>query len=387
MSNRARKREAGFSLLELVVATGLGTIVLAAAVSMYTQGVNATWTVSQRAEMQQDFRAASNMLTKDLSLAGAGLGQGAAIQLPTSSTIPVYGCDQTRTCFINGTSVKYPQQGATPYLYGLLTGYTQGPTLYSAQGATDVVTVVYTDPSFYLNCYTAAIASSTTVTFTLPTATSSNCTANGATVQNVNDAAQGLTAGDLVLFTFPATPVVAEVTGAPTQGVNGSGQTTFTVPFASGDILNMNQVSTVPKSLANQANGTTGYATRLLVVTYYIDNSSSPSRLMRQISGHTPMPVAESIVYMKFSYDLFNTSTNTAAVGCVNPGGSGDVCVSGNSSGLLPNQVTKINILNMAMNSSLQGSLYGPNKGYQSIDLETSVSARNLTYVNSYKNQ
>ena len=48
---------------------------LGAAVQIYIQGVGATWTVTQRAEMQQDFRAASNMLTKDLSLAGAGLGQ------------------------------------------------------------------------------------------------------------------------------------------------------------------------------------------------------------------------------------------------------------------------------------------------------------------------
>lgn len=96
MSNRSKKREWGFSLVEMVVATALGTTVLGAAVSIYIQGVNATWTVTQRAEMQQDFRAASNVLKNDLSLAGAGLGQGAAIPLPTSATVPVYGCDQTR---------------------------------------------------------------------------------------------------------------------------------------------------------------------------------------------------------------------------------------------------------------------------------------------------
>jgi len=55
MSDRRKKREGGFSLLEMVVAMALGTIVLGAAVSIYIQGVNATWTVSQRAELQQDF--------------------------------------------------------------------------------------------------------------------------------------------------------------------------------------------------------------------------------------------------------------------------------------------------------------------------------------------
>ena len=69
MSDHSTKRAGGFSLLEMVIALALGTIVLGAAVQMYVQGVGATWIVSQRAEMQQDFRAASNMLTEDLGLA------------------------------------------------------------------------------------------------------------------------------------------------------------------------------------------------------------------------------------------------------------------------------------------------------------------------------
>ncbi len=393
MSNRSTKREKGFSLLEMVVATAIGTVVVGAAAQLYIQGVSATWTVSQRAEMQQDFRAASNMLTKDLSLAGAGLGNGAEIQLPTSATIPIYGCDQSKCYLPPGTTptgATYPEQGGTtPYLYGLLTGYDAGPTI-SGQN-TDTITVAYTDPAFYLDCYTASITSTTTVVFTLPSSTSGNCTANGATIQNVNDAALGLTAGDLILFcigsTSPCPQVVAEVTGTVTQGTNGSGQTTFTVPFSSGDKLNMNQ--DVTQSLAKEYSSTTtvtGYGTRLLVITYYIDSTVTPSRLMRQISGHTPMPVAESVVYMKFTYDLFNANTNTPAVGCQNPGASTDVCTSGSSSGLLPNQITKINIQNMAMESSLKGSGYGLGKGYQTLDLETSVSARNLTYINNYPN-
>jgi len=383
MSDRSTKRQSGFSLMEMMIAIALGSAVLAAAVQIYIQGVSATWTVTQRAEMQQDFRAASNMLTKDLSLAGAGLKPGAAIPLPTSSTIPVYGCDQS-TCYLPlntppTTGVQYPQQTGTPYLYGLLTGYNLGPTI-SGQ-TTDAVTVVYTDPSFYLNCYDAAIASATTVTFAVDAA-STNCTApSSASIQNINDSAVGLTAGDLVLFYFGNTPVVAEVFGtAPTA---------TTVTFATSDPLKMNQSSAATNSLAYQSTQTskTGYGVRLLVVTYYLDNTVTPSRLMRQMSGHTPMPVAESAVYMKFTYDLFNTNTNSVATQCQNPGAAGDVCYSGTSSGLLPNQVTKINIANMAMDSSVKGSLYGLSKGDQSIDLQTSVSARNLTYVNNYANQ
>jgi len=386
MRHRSTTREAGFSLMEMVVAMALGTIVLGAAVQIYIQGLNATMTVSQRAELQQDFRAASNMLTKDLSLAGAGLGQGAAIQLPTSSSLPKIGCDQTNTCYINSTYETYPVQGSTPFLYGLMPGYNKGPTLLAAQGPTDVITVAYTDSTFYLDCYNASVASATSVTFILPSSTSTNCTAPGTTTpQNVNDGAVGLSAGDLIWFSFQnGSQVVAEVTGAVTSTTTG-GVTTYTVPFAATDPLNMNQPSTSPKSLSTVATGTAGYANRLQVVTYYLDNSVSPARLMRQVSGHSPIPVAENTVFMKFSYNLFNTNTTTVAIGCTNPGASSDGC-SGASAGMLPNQVTQINIANMAMDSSLQSSQYGQGNGYQRMDLQTSVSARNLTYVNNFSN-
>lgn len=374
MKNRSKKREGGFSLLEMVVATALGSVVLAAAVQMYIQGVSATWKVSQRAEMQQDFRAASNILTTDLSLAGAGLGNGAAVALPTTAVSPLFGCDQTQ-CYINGTSgATYPKQGTTPYLYGLLPGMNQGPTISSQ--TTDTVTVVYTDTSFYLNCYTATASASGVITFAPPaspaTWATEGCLPSGWTApQAVNDANVGLTIGDLVLMNLGGTPVVAEVTGA----VTSLGGNSYSVPFANSDKLHMNQ-TTAPAYLNGAAKNATGTGpVRILVITYYLDSSVTPSRLMRQISGHTPMPVAENVVYLKFSYDLYNDSTSTPEPNQADGGAS---------LGLLPNQITKINILNMAMDSTLKGSQFGQGNGYQGMDLQTSVSARNLTYTNNY---
>ena len=46
---------------------------------------------------------------------------------------------------------------------------------------------------------------------------------------------------------------------------------------------------------------------------------------------------------------------------------------------LTPNQITKINIKHMSVNSTLRGS-----GGYQGLDLQTSVSARDLTFKNDY---
>lgn len=390
MSDRSTKRESGFSLLEMMIAMALGGLVLGAAVQLYSQGVAATWTASQRAELQQDFRAASNILTKDLSLAGAGLNPGAAIALP-SAIAPVVGCDQTPKCYIAET---YPAPGGQPTLYGLIPGYQKGPKLTSNPEPTDAVTVAYTDSSFYLNCYTATVGPAPGfVTFgpdttpdpktgLLPVFPPGGCLPNGvAAPQNVNDATVGLTPGDLVYFpSLNGTIMVGEVTpGAITTGVNAVG-TTYTVPFAVGDPLHMNQL-TAGKGLNSVALGATGTSPqRLLVITYYIDNTVTPSQLMRQVSGHTPMPVADGTVYVKFSYDLFNDATGLPATDQPNPG-SGDANDTA-SNGLLPNQITKINIKHMAMESALKGI-----KGYQGLDLETSVSARNLTFVNNYPNQ
>ncbi|HEY6304569.1 MAG TPA: prepilin-type N-terminal cleavage/methylation domain-containing protein [Terriglobales bacterium] len=396
MSDRSTKREGGFSLMEMMIAIALGTAVLGAAVQIYIQGVSATWTVTQRAEMQQDFRAASNILTKDLSLAGAGLGNGVSIALP-SGTTPVYGCDQTATCYINGTSVKYPVNSGTPYLYGLLPGYNVGPTLVTAQGPTDAVTVVYTDNSFYLNCYTATATAVGVITFGpattpltagLPPAfPSAGCLPTGVTTaQAVNDPVVGLVPGDLVMMTLNGATVIGEVTaGTIATGTNAVG-TTYAVPFANGDVLHMNQTTGTNYFNTEPKNATGTSPMRVQVITYYLDSSVSPARLMRQISGHTPMPVAENVVYMKFSYDLFNSTSDLPAVNCSNPGAATDGCnTAGASAGLTPVNITKINILNMAIDSSQVG-FSNSQASYQRLDLQTSVAARNLTYTNNYPN-
>ncbi|HEX9110229.1 MAG TPA: prepilin-type N-terminal cleavage/methylation domain-containing protein [Terriglobales bacterium] len=378
MRSRSKTRDRGFTLMEMLVAMALGLMVLGAAVQLYTQAVNATWSISQRAEMQQDFRAAADMLTRDLSLAGSGLGNNVQIALPAGTgTRPVYGCSQT-ACYLNGTGAAYPTQGSQPYLYGLMPGWKFGPILNSAPGPTDTATVVYTDNSFYLNCYLVKITSATTVRFTVPTTLPANCVLprNLAAPQAVNDPVVGLTPGDVVWFSVTNgvgagatySPVIAEVTGVGSLSGTVPNQY-FDVEFAAGDALQMNQPTAASGALVNVPNWT-GSATRLLVITYYIDNTINTPRLMRQVSGHTPMPVAENVVFLQFSYDLYDSATGAVITNQADGGAS---------QSLTPNQITKINILHMAMNSTLPGV-----KGYQGLDLQTSVSARDLTFRNNY---
>src|SRR4029077_4978450 len=89
------------------------------------------------------------------------------------------GCDYTGKCYLgptNSASFTYPSQtdpvsGSTiNYMYGVIPGWKQGPTINAAKGPTDVITVVYADTTFLLNDYTVKFndLNGNSVTFTLP---------------------------------------------------------------------------------------------------------------------------------------------------------------------------------------------------------------------------
>jgi len=139
--------------------------VLGAAVSIYIQGVNATWTVSQR-RVAAGFSRRLQLIDERPEFGRRGPGSRRIDPTATSATLPLYGCAQTTgTCYINsGAGETYPVQGTTPYLYGLLPGYQEGDgqhhgNRYRHGGVHG--------PTFALDCYTASVTNSTTVTFTL----------------------------------------------------------------------------------------------------------------------------------------------------------------------------------------------------------------------------
>lgn len=388
--NTSRNR--GFTFVELMTSIALGLLVVGAGVKMFSQGVDATWVVSQRAEMQQDLRAVQDILTKDISLAGAGMTgiPGQNVPLPSAVVTPIYGCDQTGTaagCPPNG-GVKYPcvGGGCVPTLYPLMPGYALGVKPPGDATATDLVTVAYTDTVLAINCYAITFnATGNVLTFTAPAAPPpSSCILppGMAYPQAVNDSVVGLTPGDIVLFGQGSAFVVGEVTniagptGAPVAG------TTYTVTFADSDPLSLNQ-SGKTNDLTQIKAGAGTVANRLFVVTYYLQVNPDPTGvttgtpvLMRQVSGHTAVPVAENLINLQFTYDTYNSDGSL-----LNWTGDG-----GESTGISPNFIRKINIAHLTIRSQLDGTrsaLY-TTKGYQGYDMQTSISARNLSYQNRY---
>jgi prepilin-type N-terminal cleavage/methylation domain-containing protein len=376
----------GFTLLELMLAMFIGLIVVGGCVSLFSQALKASWITSQKSELQQDFRASANLLQRDISSAGAGaLGQQGlslnAAGLPTGTGIkPVYPCSTTTCNYVNGAPVAYPTSSTgAPYLYSIIPGYDLGITVNAGSGPSDILTVVSADPTLALNCYTASIdPTGTIVTFQLPSPLPSTCVlpTNVAAPQALNAAIVGLEQGDMILFGTAAVGVVtsAVTTCAPT----GTNTACYTVDFALGDEGHINQpaattgslfqfVSTIkPTPLSSPIPVS---AVRLLTVTYYLDISPSDGvtpRLMRLQSGKAPAPVAENVVFLKFTFDVNNGGTIVANQPTL-------------PAGTTPGMITQVNVAHMTMRSQLPGTI-----GYQGLDLQTSISARNLTSQQEY---
>jgi prepilin-type N-terminal cleavage/methylation domain-containing protein len=378
----------GFTVAEMLVAIIVGSLVLAAAVDVFSRSMNATWVVSQKAEMQQDARAAINLMTKDIRMAGAGLPSGGVALANGAGVSPAYGLDYTGTGHLganNNAGLNFPVlNGSTvPFLYGVIPGCLQGITPTGAAAATDVITTVYGDQTFPWQNYS--------VTFNNTSGTSVTFTDNSpATDPGINNTGVGLQPGDLVLFQAQigsgssATTgyAIADVTSAAPPGAGP----TYTVLFANSDALKVNQTAATANDLKQIVNNVgvvapTTSVTRIWAITYYLWNQPNPSGgtaipvLMRQVNARTPVPVAENVVNLKFTYDTFDSAGNLVGQSC----NAGLPLVS-------PNEIRQINIVHLTMRGQLSGakSSYMATKGYQSVDLQASLSARNLSFSQRY---
>jgi len=166
--------------------------------------------------------------------------------------------------------------------------------------------------------------------------------------------------------------IAAELTGI-TGGTSGP----WTMTFAVGDPLNMNQTGGADNLTsafnAAAAASSTLKVYRLNVVTYFLEvpaagGTVQTPRLMRQVNGQQPIAVADNIINMQFSYDVIDAFTGYLSSNLNNPIASGQS----------PTTIQKVNIWLMGE------SLTSGGKKSQSMYLITSVAARDMSFCNSY---
>ncbi len=353
----------GFSLVELLVAMALGLIVLAATTQLFKNGMDATRMVTQSSEMQQNVRATLNLIAKDVSMAGSGLPSG-GLSLPSGAgSVPsLFAVDPTQSWLANN---GYPNN----FMFGIIPGAGNGielggPANIAATGTgSDAITAIYADYAFPLNQYTTAIPAANPlgdkVTFTPPVPLPVGFPA----IQGPT----GLQVGDLILFTNNLGSAVGEVTGiAPGAG------TSTDISFANGDPLKINQTGAAGGNIKSIIGGGATIGTRIWAVTYFIEvpaaATSQPPRLMRQVNGQKPVPVADNIINLKVTYDVCNGVNGPNCSGIPNP----------LIAPFSPSQINKVNL--QVMGQTLNS--YG-NKSLSTV-LTTSVSTRSLSFKDRY---
>jgi len=366
-----RRRQQGFTIVELLIAIAVTLIVMTAAMMIYQRSVQVAGIVGTRAEMQAELRAAADQISRDLNQAGTGIPIG-GIPIPSAATggsDPLIGCDST-TCYL---SAKL----SSGVLYKVVPEDGIGPTTTEP---TDAIVITYVEP--VSTDPNDPNASGTAPNWTQPAQPASAVSADGSVVTmpstlspKITDPSLGLVIGDLLLLQNSNGQALGVVTN-----FDGSANT---ITFDANDPLNVNQLTAPVGNIAALATAKTtppSYPSvtvaRIMMVTYFIQQFTTPNgtdyRLMRQVDARTPTPVAEHIEDLQFTYDVFDDSSNSLTVNLPS-------AATGTPPTPKPNQIRKINMTITARSSrpNAQGN-------YDRLTITTSIGPRNLSFHEKY---
>jgi len=371
-----RKTKKGFSFVELLVTIAIMVIVLGSAAAVLKKASDTSTIAFQRAEMQANARVAINSLARDLSQAGAGSAVGfpfGGVTLPAGAIVP-FAQDAAGNNWLFNNTFGGTLNAVTP-------APNDGPTIDGVN--TDGITLVYLDQALL------GVANENWGTTPLDSVTPSGANASTSTdlIPPLHDPLYGLNVGDLVILSNKNGAALGQVT-------NLSGP--LGIEFANSAPLGVNKPSAAFGNIASILTGNPPtFMSRIFVISYFIQQldangapippatqgTANPNavdyRLMRMVDGQAPVPVAEHIVNLKFSYDLMISGTESSA----NP--TAAIVVAGTpvpSYGSIRNVYVSVTSRSpRVINRSAGGN------GYTYSTMFTNISPRNLSFTNRYK--
>jgi type IV pilus assembly protein PilW len=361
----------GFTLVELMIAMALSLLLFALAFTLVQQLYNTIDVVGSTSDVNENLRAAMNMVSRDLTTAGENIPLGG---------IPVpYGGTATAINRPGPGSLTFP---ATGYIPVITPGNALGPSQGSGSNAisTDIVTIIGVNQTSSFNQTTVDAASPN-----LPTFSSSS-----ATITVSATAAGYVQPGQLIMLTNANGSCLLAVSSANTT----SGVITFKNGDTTNDLLGVNQFPTLsskgvitsgPTSgtilqleTATTSNGTTTYtwpttltAYPISMVTYYlVTSTTSPQQNLTKLvtmganscaSPSCTQVAALGINVMTVSYSLSTSTTPTR-----NPSS--------------PNSIRKA-VLTMIGETDHQNRA---NTKWYSQSMTNALTVQNLDYYNKY---
>lgn len=384
---RTAFRDDGFTLTELLFSTAITLVVLGTAMSTFQNALTLNETATLISDSNQNLRAGTNALVRDLMQAGRGIPTG-GISIPNG---------------VGSQPINRPSPPAQAYQFdnvqnttlpAITTGNGLGPN--TAGEATDMITFLAVDPRSYvryqvggvpddlvLNANPAGPAGTFPAGLQNPAPTLS---ANGQTINVtaqfatwISDPINGIKPGQLLLF--------ASASGATTiQTVTATTPTTVTCqPGNNNDWFNFNQPGAANGSILSlrdlQADGTFAFgqvtATRVAMVTYYVDSSvAATPRLVRRENNFAAQALAGVVEDLEITYDLVD--------GIINPVKIDELPYTTQTPPIITftaNQIRKVN-LHVGVRSEEFSTLY---KDYMRHHISTTVSVRNLAFIDEYK--
>jgi type II secretory pathway pseudopilin PulG len=346
--------ERGFTLAELLVTTCITLLVMAGAMKGFKDALDINQAGSFVADSTQNLRAATNLMVRDLMQAGRGIPTG-GLPIPSGAgSIPILRPGPV------GSAYTFDNVNFTT-LPAVVTGAGLGPVIDNQ--STDIVTLLMVDPTL-----APLILNATPAVAGQPTLAAGGGSINAGTSPTwITDPTTGVKVGDLIMFTNALGNAVQMVTN-----INGT-----IAQFANGDAMQLNQPGVGQGSITQIVPAPIPQTTaqRVLLVTYFVDNVSTPGapRLARRINAGPSQALAGVVEDLDLSFDLVD--------GVVNPITQKVVPVTIGGVLYTPNQIRKAN-LHLGVRSEQISVKQGD---YTRSHLNTIVSLRSLAYVDRYK--
>jgi prepilin-type N-terminal cleavage/methylation domain-containing protein len=378
------KGQRGFSIIEMLVAMAVLTIVAGAAVGALMQAQYTTNGIAQMANVQENLRAGMHFMVQDFMQSGEGIPpQGISVPSTAAGTSainrPAIGGIFPNNPTVIPVVIPEYQQGAlaatvNPQTNAVLLG-----------GATDTITVIYADNTLSSSNGSGIVLNGLPVTQAAPAVPvcAGIIAASGLTVTmapacfTLPGTPKPVVAGDLIMFSNANGTAIEFVT-------NVAGNV---LTFAAGDPAGLNQTGLPNGTVASiNASATPTVITRVWMVTYYIDTTTpSKPQLVRQINypgypaaspSYPPQQISDAIEDLNFTYDVINS---TDPVGTY-PAGAGDA-----PQPIAPDNAFQIRAVNVMLAGRSEYPIgTGSSKTYYRNNLSTQVSIRSLAFVNQY---
>lgn len=369
---RGSSRQAGYSVIEMLVSMGIMTVVMGATAAALNSASKTRDAAVLMTGVNNSLRTGMDLMIRDMLQIGSGLPTGHVVLIPSGA-----GAVQMNIPGPPTTTFVTPP-GDIDWA-AIIPGDGIGPTINGT--ATDTLTMLMADNNFVDMPLTNITNTTATIAATLPT--------TGQAI-NIQTGVDRLIEGQLLMFEKGSVTSMVQITS-----IN---YTTRVVTFAAGDSLKLNQPAAAAGNVAAvraaaptdtpAANGTIPTtATRVRMISYYIDNSvAGHPRLSRRVNNGHPTAfnnalgtaVAIDMENLQFTYDVVDGVNNPSNVSFT----SGDYTTAGacNPNACSQSQIRKINIVLMGRSTN---PMPGKTSVYRNM-LTSQVSLRGMAFVDEY---